>query len=158
MLRITTYALGALGIVFALGASAASAAPRDEMLAADKAFSAMSAVKGAHAAFLAYMADDVLLYEGAHPPIAGKAAAAAYYADQEKKTPTYGTQRLEWTPTGADASEDGSLGYTHGTWTLSAKKADGSEVHVTGYYVTEWRRQADGKYKFVADIGGAYGP
>jgi ketosteroid isomerase-like protein len=155
MLRITTYALG---IVFALGASAATAAPRDEMIAADKAFSAMSVAKGAHAAFLAYMADDALLYEGDHPPIAGKAAAAAYYASQEKKMPTYGTQRLEWTPTGADASKDGSLGYTHGSWTLSAKKADGSAVHVTGYYVTEWRRQKDGQYKFVADIGGAYGP
>ena len=155
MLRATTYFLG---IFFALGASAAWATPKDQMMATDKAFSAMSVQKGAHAAFLAYMADDVLLYEGAHPPILGKAAAATYYADQEKKTPTYGTQRLEWTPTGADASEDGSLGTTHGTWTLSAKKADGSAVHVTGYYVTEWRRQKDGQYKFVADIGGAYGP
>jgi len=155
MLRATTYFLG---IVLALSASAASATPKDEMIAADKAFSAMSVEKGAHAAFLAYMADDALLYEGAHPPITGKAAAATYYADQEKKTPTYGTQRLEWTPSGADASEDGSLGYTHGTWALSAKKADGGDVHVTGYYVTEWQRQKDGTYKFVADIGGAYGP
>lgn len=155
MLRITTYALG---IVFALCASAASATPKDEMIAADKAFSAMSVAKGAHAAFLAYMADDVLLYEGAHPPIAGKAAAVAYYAGVEKAMPTYGTQRLEWTPTGADASDDGSLGTTHGTWTLSAKKPDGSAVHVTGYYVTEWRRQRDGTYKFTADIGGAYAP
>jgi ketosteroid isomerase-like protein len=128
------------------------------MMAADKAFSAMSLAKGPHAAFLAYLADDALLYEGDHPPILGKVAAATYYASDEKKNPTYATERLQWTPTGADASEDGSLGYTHGTWMLDAKKKDGGAVHVTGYYVTEWRRQKDGTYKVVADIGGAYAP
>jgi len=25
---------------------------------------------------------------------------------------------------------------------------------LTGYYVTEWRRQTDGAYRFVLDIGG----
>ncbi len=154
MLRTTAYA----GLMLlALCANAAVAAPKDEMMAADKAFSDMSVAKGAHAAFLAFMADDVLLYEGDRPPIVGKAAVATYYTDQEKKNPGSNSQRLEWTPTGADASDDGSLDYTHGTWTLTAKKKDGSDLHLTGYYVTEWRRQKDGQYKFVADIGGAYG-
>jgi hypothetical protein len=47
----------------------------------------MSLKEGAHAAFLAFMADDVRLFDGEHPPILGKAAAAAYYADVEKKNP-----------------------------------------------------------------------
>lgn len=155
MLRITTYALG---IVFALSASAASATPKEEMIAADRAFSAMSVAKGAHAAFLADMADDALVFDGDHPPIIGKAAAAAYYADREKKDPGYASQRLEWTPLSADASADGTLGYTRGTWALTAKKKDGKPLSLTGYYVTEWRRQADGQYKLAVDIGGAFGP
>jgi ketosteroid isomerase-like protein len=137
-------------------ATSAFADPKAEMMAADKAFSDMSVAKGAHAAFLAYMADDVLEYDGAHPPLVGKAAVAAYYAEQDKKNPSAPPQKLEWTPISADASADGTLGYTRGTWDLTGKKKDGSTLALKGYYVTEWRKQADGSYKFVLDIGGSF--
>jgi ketosteroid isomerase-like protein len=140
-------------------ASSAMADPKEEMMAADRAFSDMSVKDGAHAAFLAFMADDVRLFDGDHPPILGKAAAAVYYAGVEKKNP--GGEKnssLAWTPVEAEASMDGSLGWTRGAWTFSGKKGNGSPRRVTGYYVTEWRRQADGKYKFVLDIGGTDGP
>ena len=129
---------------------------RQDMMATDKAFSDMSVAKGAHAAFLAYMADDVLEYDGDHPPIVGKKAAAAYYAEQDKKNAGTVPQRLEWTPISADASADGSMGYTRGNWFLTGKKKDGSPLSLKGYYVTEWRRGADGKYKMTLDIGGNY--
>jgi len=137
----------------------ALAGPKEEMLATDRAFSEMSVKEGAHAAFLAFMADDVRLFDGDRPPILGKAAAAAYYAGVDKKNP--GAEKnssLEWTAIEADSSSDGTLGWTRGTWVFSAKKPDGSPRRVTGYYVTEWRRGTDGKYKFVLDIGGADGP
>jgi len=141
-----------------LFAGAAIAGPKEEMMAADRAFSDLSVKEGAHAAFLAYMADDVRLFDGDHPPILGKAAAAAYYADVEQKNPKgQANSSLEWTPVEAEASGDGTLGWTRGTWVFSAKNADGSPRKVTGYYVTEWRRGEDGKYKFVLDIGGADG-
>ena len=50
-------------------ASSAMAGPKEEMMAADRAFSDMSVKDGAHAAFLAFMADDVRLFHGDHPPI-----------------------------------------------------------------------------------------
>jgi len=138
---------------------AAMAAPKDEMMAADRAFSTMSLKSGAHAAFLAFMSDDVRLFDGDHPPILGKTAAAAYYADAEKKNPNgEKSSTLQWTPLEADASPDGVLGFTRGTWIFTGKKKDGGEQKVTGYYVTEWKRQNDGAYKFVLDIGGAVGP
>ncbi|HWA91508.1 MAG TPA: DUF4440 domain-containing protein [Rhizomicrobium sp.] len=133
---------------------AAHAGPKEDMMAADKAFSDMSVAKGAHVAFLAYMADDVRLYDGEHPPIIGKAKVAAYYA----ANPDAPTDRLEWTPIEADASPDGVLGWTRGTWIYTGKSADGKDQRATGYYVTEWRRQADGQYKFTLDIGGADKP
>ena len=136
-------------------AVAAHGAPKDDMLAADKAFSAMSVAQGAHAAFLANMTDDVRLFDGAHPPLVGKPAVAAYYAAEEKADPTYKSQRLEWTPLEAEASPDGILGFTRGTWLFSLNRPDGTPVKLTGYYVTQWRRQADGSYKFCLDIGGA---
>lgn len=133
------------------GAVPAKAGPADEMMAADRAFSAMSIEKGRHAAFLAYMADDVRLFDGAHPPIIGKAAVEAYYA----KHPEGAGTRLEWTPVEADAPPDGVLGHTRGTWIFTAKKKDGGETKSTGYYVTVWKRQPDGRYKFSLDIGGS---
>jgi ketosteroid isomerase-like protein len=152
MLR--TLALAAL----LLFPSAVSAGPKEEKMAADRAFSELSLKSGAHAAFLAFMVDDVRLFDGEHPPILGKAAAAAYYADVEKKNPQgEKSSTLQWTPLEAEASPDGMLGFTRGTWVFTAKKKD-DEQKVTGYYVTEWKRQSDGGYKFVLDIGGADGP
>lgn len=136
----------------------ALAAPKDDLLATDRAFSALSAQQGNHAAFLAYMTDDVRLYQGDHPPILGKAAAAASFAAEEKADPSYATQKLVWSPLEAEASPDGALGTTRGTWTFTIPKADGALATLTGYYVTVWRRQADGKYKFSLDIGGADKP
>jgi ketosteroid isomerase-like protein len=133
----------------------AAAAPKDDMIAADKAFSAMSVAEGAHAAFLAAMTDDVRLFTGPHPPLVGRKAVAAYYAEEERTDPAYKSQRLEWTPTEAEASPDGALGWTRGIWVFSTAKPDGAQVRATGYYVTEWRRQPDGTYKFCLDIGGA---
>jgi ketosteroid isomerase-like protein len=133
----------------------ANAGPKEDILAADKAFSDMSVARGPHAAFLTYMADDVRLYDGDHPPIVGKKAAAEYYARVEELDPNYAAARLEWTPAEADMSPDGVLGWTRGTWIWTSKKADGTPRKMTGYYVTEWRRQTDGTYKFELDIGGA---
>jgi ketosteroid isomerase-like protein len=131
----------------------ANASPKADLLATDKAFSDLSVAQGSHAAFLAYMTDDVRLFEGAHPPLVGKKSAAEYYARLEKLKPE-AKARLEWTPLEADASPDGVLGWTRGTWIQTVTRPDGTLQKLTGYYVTEWRRQANGAYKFVLDIGG----
>jgi ketosteroid isomerase-like protein len=136
-------------------ASAAVAAPKDDLLAADRAFSALSVAQGAHAAFLLTMTDDVQLFTGVNPPLIGKLAVTASYAEDEKSDPTYRSQRLEWTPIAAEASADGTLGITRGTWVFSVPGPDGAIRRLTGYYVTAWRRQSDGTYKFCFDIGGA---
>src|SRR5471030_2389641 len=118
-------ALAAGALLFATPALAdGNKAAEDAMMAADRAFSEVSVKEGAHAAFLAFMADDVRLFDGDHPPILGKAAAAAYYAGVEKKNP--GGEKnssLEWSPIEAQASDDGSLGWTRGTWIYTGKKA-----------------------------------
>ena len=134
--------------------AAANAGPKEDLLATDKAFSDMSIAKGSHAAFLAYMTGDARLYDGDHPPIIGKKVASEYYARVEKSDPNYAATRLEWTPVEAGVSSDGVLGWTRGTWILNALKSDATPFKLTGYYVTEWRRQTDGTYKFELDIGG----
>ena len=144
-----------LAIVFA-GPALADA--RDDLLATDRAFSALSAEKGNHAAFLTYMTEDARLFQGAHPPILGKEAAAASFAAEEKADPSYPAQKLVWSPLEAEVSTDGTLGTTRGTWSFSVPKTDGARSVLTGYYVTAWRKQPDGRYKFCLDIGGADKP
>lgn len=137
-----------------LASTAALSGPKEDMMAADRAFAKMSLEKGAHAAFLAYMTDDVWLFEGDRPPIAGRKAVEDYYA----KNPDPPGAKLDWAPVEAQASAAGDMGFTRGRWTFTAKGKDGKEEKVTGYYVTGWKRQADGKYKFNLDIGGADRP
>lgn len=139
------------GLGIACISAAAMAAPKDDMIAADKAFAVMSIAKGAHAAFLAYMDDNVRLYDGDHPPIIGKKAVVDYYAQHPERP----GQRLDWTPIEGDASPDGALGFTRGTWIATGTSKDGKPYRSTGYYVTEWKKQTDGAYKFVLDIGGS---
>ncbi|MDR3528439.1 MAG: DUF4440 domain-containing protein [Rhizomicrobium sp.] len=148
-MRVTVFATA---IAFAVPALAA---PSDALLATDKAFSAMSAQQGNHAAFLAYMTDDARLYQSDHAPLLGKTAAAAFFAAEEKADSAYKDQTLVWSPEEAELSPDGVLGFTRGRWRFTAPKADGASFSLTGYYVTAWRRQADGSYKFCLDIGGA---
>jgi ketosteroid isomerase-like protein len=100
-----------------LVSTVAIAGPKEDMMAADRAFAKMAKEKGAHAAFLAYMTDDVRLFDGDHPPIIGKKAAAEFYS----KNPEPPGSHLNWTPIEAEASAAGDFGITRGTWTFSAK-------------------------------------
>ena len=57
--------------------------------------------------------------------------------------------RLAWDPD--DAFAAGELGLTHGHFELHEKGADGTEKKIVGRYITVWRKQKDGSWKFVWD-------
>lgn len=64
------------------------------------------------------------------------------------------TRTLTWRPVTAEASEDGDLGWTVGRW--ERRHWQGADTVVThGSYVTIWRRQGDGTWKVVLDVGNA---
>ena len=59
---------------------------------------------------------------------------------------------LAWNPVWADISADGSLGYTTGGWEFRPKgKTD--QPTAFGEYVTIWKKQSDGSFKAILDIG-----
>ena len=64
---------------------------------------------------------------------------------------------LRWRPLVAEASAAGDLGYTLGAWDF-VERRDGAPPAVTarGRYLTVWRKQPDGGWKVVADIGNPY--
>ena len=53
---------------------------------------------------------------------------------------------VAWQPHEVWASADGSLAVSYGAWQRPA---------ATGFFVTAWRRQKNGRYKWVLDQGGA---
>jgi ketosteroid isomerase-like protein len=56
---------------------------------------------------------------------------------------------LTWTPTKADVSASGDVGYTAGTYEMNMSAMPAPEK---GKYVTIWKKQADGSWKAIEDI------
>jgi ketosteroid isomerase-like protein len=117
-------------------------AGKRELLAADRAFSAMSEKVGMKKAFLEYIEDNGVLLRPHHPPLEGADAIDFISAIVDTSF------TLTWQPQRADIAASRDLGYTYGIYTLSSAKGEKK-----GTYVSIWKRQADGKWRFVLDTG-----
>jgi len=116
---------------------------RAEILAADSAFARLSADSGAPAAFVAYVAPDGISLPGGAPIRFGREAIRAAFADWPAGA------RLDWAPLWGEAAATGDLGCTVGL--AEFRPAQGASSY--SKYLTVWRRQADGAWKFAADAG-----
>jgi ketosteroid isomerase-like protein len=139
--------------LLALMPVAAFAGPKDDLIAADKAFSRLSVDKGSNAAFLAYIADDGRIYgTGNEPPIIGKAEATVRFTDPKSGNGDPKLNVLSWEPDGVGVS--GDLGWTDGHWVFeSGPDGAGRRHHITGHYLTVWKKDAHGAWKVQADMG-----
>jgi ketosteroid isomerase-like protein len=144
--------LSVIVVTASLSTGAAEAGPKEDLLAADQAFSRLSVEKGSNAAFLAYLADDGRIFgTGSEPPIHGKAEATKRFETSGNGDPK--TNVLSWVPDYATVSTDGTLGYTDGHWLFAGIDAKGGAIHLTGHYVTVWKKDATGAWKVQADMG-----
>jgi ketosteroid isomerase-like protein len=125
-----------------------SPASATELIEADKAFSAMSAEKGMAKAFVQYASDDVVKLRDKQLPILNKEELKKWLGDGGKEDFV-----LSWVPTKADIAQSGELGYTFGDWVLKTKTGGGKDTLVYGNYVSIWKKQADGAWKYVLDGG-----
>jgi ketosteroid isomerase-like protein len=60
---------------------------------------------------------------------------------------------LVWKPFAADVARSGDLGYTLGTYEARGPDAEGKFVTRYGKYCSVWKKQADGRWKWVVDVG-----
>jgi ketosteroid isomerase-like protein len=98
-----------------------------------------------HAAFATYFAEDgVELDDG----------GGINTRDAISKQPPWpeGTS-LTWTPVKGDMAASGDLGYTYGNYIFKSKNKDGHIVSSYGKYMSVWRKQKDGSWKVVVDMG-----
>jgi ketosteroid isomerase-like protein len=66
--------------------------------------------------------------------------------------PTDKRPLLSWYPTIAGMAREGDLGYTTGPWEFKNDVHDAKPVG-WGHFLTVWKKQADGSWKFAVDLG-----
>ena len=115
---------------------------KQEMINTDIAFSDYSNKHGMKKAFIEYIDDDGVLLRPDHLPIVG-ADAIDFLTQQNDSSYT-----LTWEPSFAAISSSADLGYTYGIYKLEMK-----DTVSRGTYVSIWKKQPDGKWKFVLDTG-----
>jgi ketosteroid isomerase-like protein len=115
-----------------------------EMMEADRDFSKMSEEKGMKAAFIENLDSNGILLRPNHLPIAG-ADAIDYLIQQNDSDYT-----LTWEPRNGAIARSGELGYTYGIYALRPSKKD---TVIYGTYVSIWKKERDGTWKYVLDSG-----
>jgi ketosteroid isomerase-like protein len=119
----------------------------DELLQADRDFARLSVEKGANASFLAYIDDNCVILRPNRAPVIGRDKITEMYSTPDTSF------TLNWEPLFADISNSGDLGYTYGIYTVEMDSPEGTTVTKEGTYVTIWKKDEDGKWKFVLDTG-----
>jgi ketosteroid isomerase-like protein len=113
------------------------------LIEADEAFNAMAQQQGVGDAFLAFSAEDPVLIRQGSMPLIGRSAFHDAFAEGPGPA-------LSWEPLRAEIAGSGDLGYTFGRYLLR----EGGAIKAHGVYVSIWKKQADGSWKFVLDGAG----
>jgi len=139
----------AMSAVLACTAGSALADATDEVMQADRDFAKLAQEKGVPEAFAAYAAPDAHWFVPGPEPLRGPEAIKARLA---KAFAAGGT--LEWAPTRAWASADGTMAVTWGRSVYTSPKDAAGKTSVSnGSYLSVWMRQPDGRWKFSHDMG-----
>ena len=96
--------------------------------------------------FVTYLAPDVTMSMAGAPQMKGEQAIREALTPISK-APGFSVM---WTPTRADVSASGDLGFTSGTYELSMNNAAGVRATEKGTYLSTWKK-IDGTWKIVAD-------
>lgn len=149
-----TPGLSAIVVTLSIVAAACAVSPapdtarmRAELQAADVAFA--RAVQDHDAdAFAGFVAEDAVFY----------GSRVLHGRDEVVRdwTPFLAMDRtmtLEWHPTSAGVASCGNLGFTEGRYRLTTRNTCGSTSVGEGSYLTVWRRDRNGRWQAVRDIG-----
>jgi uncharacterized protein (TIGR02246 family) len=140
-----------LGVVVFLAACMPKpdlARERTALLDADRVFDSLTAAHGLEA-WVATFADSGRQTDRHGDFVTGASAIREHM----RRLLTDTTRSLRWAPDHAEVSNDGTLGYTWGRWTMTVHDTTGAREAGVGRYLTVWRKQRDGRWLAEADIG-----
>ena len=145
--KLTVIALALLVLGRAIPA-ASRQDPRDqlqELVETERSFSRMSEETGIREAFDAFIADDGILFRP-------RAVLGKKWMQEHPLPPSKTRPLLTWQPIFAAISRAGDLGYTTGPWQYKDNIKD-AKASAFGNFMTIWKKQPDGSWKFVLDLG-----
>lgn len=119
----------------------------NKLMELDREFARLSIEKGATESFLAYIDDDCVLLRPNRTPVLGREKIKEMFNSPDTSF------TLNWEPLFADIAKSGDLGYTYGIYTVEMDSPEGTLVTREGTYVTIWKKDQNGKWKFVLDTG-----
>lgn len=135
-----------IGLVpLGFGQRAPQKSPLQAMVETERAFARMSEEQGMRPAFTAFIADNGIIFRP--KAVNGKQWMAAHPVPPSDKRPL-----LSWYPAIAGMSRAGDLGYTTGPWEFKSDIHD-AKAETWGHFLTVWKKQPVGDWKFVVDLG-----
>ncbi len=149
-MRMRMVCLSAAVLLRAAGAAAAGPADVEAVKAlmkVDAEFSQAAQKIGVGEAFVRYADAEATMLPPGENPVTGLAGVRAQFKDFPAGT------TLAWKPYKAEAAASGDLGYTLGTYEMHGKDKDGKPVVRYGKYCSVWKKQKDGAWKWVVDVG-----
>jgi ketosteroid isomerase-like protein len=123
----------------------AMAQARSAVFAADSLFADLGYRMGTGYAFAATVAADGVLF-GNPQLVIGPQAVQDFFSGGAGAS-------LSWQPVYASVAASRDLGFTIGEYTSTGRGPTGAAVQRFGKYLTIWRLQGDGTWKFVVDGG-----
>lgn len=123
-------------------------AVEEEVMQVEKNFSDMSAKQGYKKAFAAFGADDMVVLSRGGEPHVGKG---------DYLTPDDNSSQLDfvltWAPLRASAARSGDMAAVFGEWVIKTKLENGIDTSMYGNYLTVWKKNKAGEWKFIMDGG-----
>lgn len=114
----------------------------NSMQQTDIDFSNRSKEAGMKKAFLEYMDGDAILLRPDKLPVIGALAVDMISSMNDSSF------SLTWHPQGANVSKSADMGYTYGVYTMQM-----GDTAYKGTYVTIWKKEENGNWKFLLDSG-----
>jgi ketosteroid isomerase-like protein len=115
------------------------------MVDTERTFSRASEEQGTRESFLAFIADDGILFRPS-------AVYGKKWMLEHPVAPSPKRSLLIWQPIFAEISAAGDMGFTTGPWEFKQDINDQKPVGF-GQFATVWKKQTDGTWKFVVDLG-----
>lgn len=115
-----------------------------ELANVERTFSATSVEKGFYEALRAFKAEETMFFRDR--PVTDSAEINKMLSRTFPGTVT-------WEPMFCDVSASGDMGYTYGPARFVVNDSTGNQKVLTSYYLTIWKKQADGSWKYVMDTG-----
>lgn len=122
-------------------------ADTNALLETDRAFAQYSRDHDAAEAFQRYLMPEAIQLPDGGVPIRGR---DTIFTRMKKSSASY---TMTWEPEEAAVAASGELGYTWGFYRVTFQSASGDTNQSEGKYLNVWRKNAEGNWRVLIDMG-----